>query len=329
MRIVSGLDQQTQELQKPSLESDPQLCIGLRLASGLCSNLYFSQSPIIIGRSESCDLQLPYPWVSLQHIEVHWSKTGICARDLYAKVPARVKQRALSATLDEPKRELILHLPSISLHCSLSAYSAASLYTEKQLLRRLWRPESGWIIWSSNPIGTPSELTLSRLNPNQNKQELISQTNRYEGQPKYRNHLKLESETNSFKIIDSQSWSVSRGNLLEHFDDELDRARNLSQDDVVQGLYWLILSSGQYQIRIGGLVVVLNFERTQLRLSESHPRSQRIYLVCIGKHLYRLDLGEITVFVSKNASVPRQLTFEHERQGIRARLNSFFRELWR
>ena len=324
MQSNSASDQRIHEFHKPKLQSRPLLCIGLRLAHGLHSSLYFEQSPIIIGRSESCDLQLPYPWVSLQHVEVHWSETGVCARDLYAKVPARLQQHALSSALSEPQQELILHLPSISLHCSLSAYPSASSYTQEQLLRRLWRPESGWIIWSQNTVDEQSDIKLRWLDASRYTHEARNQNTDYEKHLSSPKKPASKSSHNRFKTIRSQPWSAGLEMDQTHFAE-----RGESPDftpNNLQGQCWLILSLGQYQIDVGHHKAALYLEQTKLKLNHHLSNSKEVRLFSIGEYLYRLDLGQHSFFINKSASVPGQLISKGKPKRLKSKLYSFVKD---
>lgn len=138
----------------------PRLVVILR-SSREQWRLSFDRSPITIGRSEHCDLHLPFPWISLQHAELRWSEEGIGARDLLAKSPARIHGERLTERLTPPSQQLTLSLPTLSLECSIS-------YTEKvsdradlsYITRELWRPESGWILWA---LESEEQLSLMSL----------------------------------------------------------------------------------------------------------------------------------------------------------------------
>ena len=88
---------------------DLRLLVILKSVEGQWS-LLFDQSPLIIGRSEHCDISLPFPWVSLQHAELKWSSEGICARDLLAKSPARIRGERLTDTPSPPDEQLTISL---------------------------------------------------------------------------------------------------------------------------------------------------------------------------------------------------------------------------
>ena len=324
MQSNSASDLQIQELHKPKLKPRPLLCIGLRLAHGLHSSLYFEQSPIVIGRSESCDLQLPYPWVSLQHVEVHWSETGVCARDLYAKVPARLQQHALSSALSEPQQELRLHLPSISLHCSLSAYPSASSYTQEQLLRRLWRPESGWIIWSQNPVDEQSTIRLNWQDSSRYAHEAREQNAGNEKDLSSKDKPVSNSSHNELKTIRSQPWSASLGIDQNHLA-ERGRSQGFTPNDL-QGQCWLILGLGQYQIDVGNHKAALYLEQTKLKLNHHLSNSKEVRLYSIEDHLYRLDLGKHSVFINKSANIPSQLISKGKPKDFGGKLYSFLRD---
>ena len=124
-----------------------RLTLTLRSARGTWQ-LCFDHSPLVIGRSERCDVHLPFPWVSLQHAELRWSEEGICARDLHAKSPARIQGEPLSAEFSPPSDLLALSLPGLSIQCSLSSVHKVSERSDHALItRQIWRAESGWLLW--------------------------------------------------------------------------------------------------------------------------------------------------------------------------------------
>lgn len=141
-----------------------RLSVSLRTAEGLMWPLYFNQSPLIIGRSISCDLRLPYPWISLQHVEVTWSHQGISARDLYAKTPVRIKGVPLQSAPSSPSVSLSLSFPllSIDLHLDDQEY-VSNIYDKAMATRHLWRPESGWLLWSPDQ----SHITVRQMSMDQ------------------------------------------------------------------------------------------------------------------------------------------------------------------
>ena len=141
-----------------------RLSVSLRTAEGLIWSLFFEQSPIIIGRSAHCDLRLPYPWISLQHVEVTWSDFGISARDLYAKTPVHIKGDPLQPTPTLPSQSMCLSFPSLSVDLQLDQHSPASNAQDKAITtRHLWRPESGWLLWSPNQ----SQITVRQISSEQ------------------------------------------------------------------------------------------------------------------------------------------------------------------
>ena len=138
-----------------------KLSVTLRTVEGLMWPLYFEHSPVVIGRGIGCDVRLPYPWISLQHLEIIWSDHGISARDLYAKTPVHIKGKPLSTTPTAPAQRLSLSLPSISLDLSLYHQNHPSNIQDQALMtRRLWRPESGWLLWT---LDHPHLITLRKL----------------------------------------------------------------------------------------------------------------------------------------------------------------------
>ena len=323
----------------PSLPLGSQLCVGLRLNRDLHSNLYFDKSPILIGRGESCDLQLPYPWVSLQHIELHWSEIGICARDLYAKTPARVDQAQLATTLSEPRQELVLHLPSISLHCSISVSKTISPYTHEQLLWHLWKPESGWLMWSldsadsyahlvdsklSSHLGLKSSLNSGlrlRFSSNDKGDSLAKQELSCENT---RDHNQDYNETATYMhAISAQPWLVSKNSGQDLLEDDDLKSKSLNHNFYYCGQYWFILNSGKHVLDYKDRLVELEFYPTHIQLNYS-ANTKRSRLVRIEKYLYRLDLGGISVFISKTKKVPYQLLYHHSVTGLKARLYTFF-----
>ena len=285
-------------------KTKPQLCIELRLESGQSSQLYFAHSPIIIGRSEACDLRLPYPWVSLQHIEVHWSAKGICARDLYAKRPARLDKTELSQELSAVQQELNLHLPAISLHCTLSAYPEMTSYTPNQLTRHLWRPESGWVIWSIDTVNLDVQL-----------------------QVKYK-------QTNSLKKIQSQVWSA-------HHALDLTTSQSLRQPAKIAfeqatskkapfttkqmtnqhtGKCWFLLEAGTYMIESEHMIVELLCSPKEVKIQRSNDNlSQQTsnlssnlssnLLTNIHPDYYCLQLSEQNILLTKSAHPPSLESF--------------------
>ena len=146
-----------------SEESSPlRLLVTLKTHEGLSWQLCFQQSPLIVGRGERSDIRLPYPWVSLQHAEICWSEEGITARDLIAKTPARYRGDLLTNRPTPRSPTLTISLPSISLSFILSTHQRLQTSADQSayITRQLWRPESGWLLWTAS---TTPVLTVRRL----------------------------------------------------------------------------------------------------------------------------------------------------------------------
>ena len=150
--------------------ADLEVSVPLRLTLTLRSErgtwqLCFDHSPIVLGRSERCDVHLPFPWVSLQHAELRWSEEGICARDLHAKSPARIQGEALSAEFSPLSDLLNLSLPGLSIQCSLSSAHKVSERSDHAFItRQIWRAESGWLLWMRETHHGSARPRVSRAN---------------------------------------------------------------------------------------------------------------------------------------------------------------------
>lgn len=148
-------------MEHPSLNQEwtpPYLMLTLRQRDEQLARLIYKEGRLIVGRGEHCGLVLPFPWISLQHLELRWSLNGISARDLHSKTPALCGWRAIDPNWTEPSTQLTLALPEISLDCELSWNQAAQSQDHEaraRLRRHLWRQESGWIAWISCEVDHP------------------------------------------------------------------------------------------------------------------------------------------------------------------------------
>lgn len=174
------------------------------------ARVHYTKKKLVVGRSRGCDLRLPYPWISLQHCEIECTEDGVRARDLYAKRPAMIGHQALNTKWTIATPQLVLSLPGISLECesvNLDQGMEEALEGERLTLR-LWREESGWILWS----------------------------------PDYHKGKVASRDLHSNVMVDYHSipWEYNRGRFQQ---ERSDRSDNLHTRT---GACWLLGSEGQY-----------------------------------------------------------------------------------
>ena len=110
----------------------------------------FTQRSINVGRGVSCDICVPYPWVSIAHFKVIWSEETLRIFDLHARHPASVNGTLLKPT--QPyvtQHRAMVTLFDLRVELKISPlYGSNSTHSERQRhLWNLWSPESGWILW--------------------------------------------------------------------------------------------------------------------------------------------------------------------------------------
>ena len=204
------------------------LAISFRNRDGLHRTQVFFDTPLVIGRSEQADLTLPYPWISLQHVEIHWSSKGIQVRDLYAKSPARLQGQTLSSQLSTLRPSLTLSLPSISLDlkvCEAAKESVKEL-DSAHLTKLLWRPESGYLLWS---FSGDQKLHLKQ-HPTQTNQR-----------------MQRGIEDHTPQILPAHSWQINRQRRASQT--AYDRKQVQQQQFKIEaGQYWFIRELGKYEL---------------------------------------------------------------------------------
>jgi hypothetical protein len=242
-----------------------KMSVTLRTVEGLMWPLYFEHSPVIIGRGIGCDVRLPYPWISLQHLEIIWSDHGISVRDLYAKTPVHIKGKPLSTTPTAPTQRLSLSLPSISLDLSLYHQSHPSNIQDQALMtRRLWRPESGWLLWT---LDQPHLITLRRLhNSSQRTQDTPPKPILSHTWHAYRPAETINIQTpDPISMIKGQCWFLPELGTYQLTSDQ-SHLHIVIQDRA------LMINSNRHSLPIDRPCVPISLELTTFALSQTpHP----------------------------------------------------------
>jgi hypothetical protein len=126
------------------------LHITLKTASDDRVHYIFERGPIYIGRSPSCEVAVPLPWVSVHHLRLIWTNETLSIFDLQARHSCLINgaslERGDEIHLTEPVTITLFSL-KIELNLGPIQGDSSSDQDRQRNLLRLWRPESGWLLW--------------------------------------------------------------------------------------------------------------------------------------------------------------------------------------
>ena len=126
------------------------LHITLKPASDERVHYIFERGPIYIGRSPSCEVAVPLPWVSIHHLRLIWTDETLSIFDLQARHSCLINgvslERGDEIHLTEPVTITLFSL-KVELNLGPTQGDSSSDQDRQRNLLRLWRPESGWLLW--------------------------------------------------------------------------------------------------------------------------------------------------------------------------------------
>jgi hypothetical protein len=167
-------------------------------------------------------------------------------------------------------------------------------YTPAQLTKRLWRPESGWVIWSIDAVGIDAQL-----------------------QVKYK-------QLDSLKTIQSQVWSATHTQTAEQ---SVHQPKKMNVEQAISkkipfttkqmthqhtGKCWFLLEAGTYVIESEDMSVELLYSSKKIKTERpnDHLSHQTTNLLTNIQHKhYCLQLSAQNILLTKSAHPPSLESF--------------------
>jgi hypothetical protein len=116
----------------------------------------FIEDEVIIGRGLHCNVCLPYPWISTQHLRIIWNRNQCKVWNLYSKNESYIGVDRLDAQQVYITYDQVFTIRILQLELQCSIYPLRSvptdLYDQQKHLWQLWQQSSGWILsWIPSP----------------------------------------------------------------------------------------------------------------------------------------------------------------------------------